>query len=71
MKFKHLKDEQAKELSVLDHGGDTLRLKRFDDEKGRPDKDLYAYINNSVGVRLTKNKALKLAYAILAELDPV
>lgn len=68
MKFKQ-KSGYA-ELLVTDSSGDTLELKRFDDSRGRPNKEMYVYINEGVGVRLTRAKALKVAYAIINELGP-
>jgi hypothetical protein len=65
MKFKIDIDTGTKCLSVTDSMGDTLTLKHFEG-----DKCLYAFANGGVGVKLTRSKALKLAWAIINELDP-
>jgi hypothetical protein len=66
MKFKKLdKDDEYAQLSITDKSGDTLRV-----ETAILGSGLYVFTNDNVGVRLTKGKALKLAWAIIEELDP-
>ncbi len=71
MKFKNNKDSQTRELNIWGPKNcGYLQVQRFDDEKGRPEKELWLYIGSGVGFRLTRAKALKLAWAIINELQP-
>lgn len=68
MKFKKDKACHAgvRAVELKDRDGDRLTF----ETSCSFDNTLYARVNGGVGVRLTKGKALKLAYAILAELEP-
>lgn len=66
MKFKPLKcDPSLWGIEIKDSDGDALEVQTRSDNK----KGLFFYTRGP-GVMLTKSKALKLAHAIIAELDP-
>lgn len=54
-------------ITAKDKDGDRLTF----ETSISGDSALYARVNGGVGVRVTRGKALKLAYAILNELDPI
>lgn len=65
MKFKNAEDAAGKHrtLTVKDKEGDTVRV----EIQG---KSVYLNTENFDGVVLTRSKALKLAWAIIDELNP-
>jgi hypothetical protein len=67
MTFK--KDKEARGSKLLrtkDSFGDELILNWYGDTKR-----LYVCVNEGCAVQLSRSKALKLAYAIINELDPI
>lgn len=68
MKFKN--HGGVRHLSLKDKFYDKLDVQRFDNDKGKPDNKMHFRVNDGVSVMLSKAKALKLAYAIIDELNP-
>jgi hypothetical protein len=69
MKFKALgytndKEQPMRGITIIDKAGDELRVEtRMDSKSG-------LFIAAEAGMLLTKSKALKLAWAMIDELDP-
>lgn len=65
MKFKQsMRNLECEEIQIEDHSGDTLKVETSIAEDGV----LFFFINDSVGVRVSRKKALKLAFAIIKKL---
>jgi hypothetical protein len=69
MKFKKDRDDSTvRGLDITDKFGDTLVVRRYAEGGSR---GLYVGVNDGEAVFLSRAKALKLAYAIISELDPI
>ena len=67
MKFKKVKGTKCtKEIKISDSEGDALIIQTH--WAGKP--ELYFQTNNAVGVFVKRDKALKLAWAIIDHFDP-
>ena len=67
MKFKNDHLSGGRTLSLSDKEGDTLSVMSFKHEKGSYDVVVQL---NTEAVGLSRSKALKLAWAIIEELNP-
>jgi hypothetical protein len=65
MKFKKLKGEAIRSIVITDFSGDTLKVETAYSE----DNSLWFQTNEGSNVQIKRDKALKLAWAIIEELD--
>lgn len=69
MKFKNAKNRDCKAISITDFYGDILQVQLNTNGSPGP-QALWFKVNESTVVNVERAKALKLAWAIIDELNP-